>query len=208
MNTITYKAVEFFTIFIALPIGFVFPYSIWVKLSLGLIGFIYIAYVLLKYEGLAFKVSKELNWSLFWNQTLIKLIVISILTTFFVWATNREALFNVLLNKPGLWVFILFIYSVFSVYPQEVIYRTFFFTRYANLFRDRRLLIFVNAIIFSLGHIFFRNVLVLVLTFLGGVLFAVTYHKTKSTLLVSTEHALYGSWLFTVGMGEMLGFPE
>jgi hypothetical protein len=55
---------------------------------------------------------------------------------------------------------------------------------------------------------FFKNTLVLFLTFLGGVLFALTYNKTRSTLLVSIEHAIYGSWLFTVGMGNMLGFPS
>jgi len=27
-------------------------------------------------------------------------------------------------------------------------------------------------------------------------------------LLVSIEHAIYGCWLFTVGMGSMLGFPS
>jgi CAAX protease family protein len=70
------------------------------------------------------------------------------------------------------------------------------------------LLLFVNAIVFSLGHIFFRNTLVLVLTFFGGLLFAYTFSKTKSTLLVSIEHAIYGCWLFTVGMGSMLGFPS
>ena len=67
--------------------------------------------------------------------------------------------------------------------------------------------IFLNATLFSLAHIFFRNTLVLILTFLGGLLFAFTYHKSKSTLLVSIEHAIYGNWLFTVGMGEMLAFP-
>ena len=48
----------------------------------------------------------------------------------------------------------------------------------------------------------------MVLTFLGGLIFAITYYKTKSTLLVSIEHAIYGCWLFTVGMGDMLGFPS
>lgn len=48
----------------------------------------------------------------------------------------------------------------------------------------------------------------MILTFIGGLLFALTFKKTKSTLLVSIEHAIYGSWLFTVGMGEMLGFPS
>lgn len=48
----------------------------------------------------------------------------------------------------------------------------------------------------------------MVLTFVGGLLFAFTFQKTKSTLLVTVEHAIYGSWLFTVGMGNMLGFPS
>jgi membrane protease YdiL (CAAX protease family) len=55
---------------------------------------------------------------------------------------------------------------------------------------------------------FLKNSLVMLLTFLGGILFAITFHKTRSTLLVSIEHAIYGIWLFTVGMGEMLAFPS
>jgi membrane protease YdiL (CAAX protease family) len=61
--------------------------------------------------------------------------------------------------------------------------------------------------LFSWAHIFFKNSLVMILTFLGGILFAITFKKTQSTLLVSIEHAVYGCWLFTVGMGSMLGFP-
>ena len=53
----------------------------------------------------------------------------------------------------------------FSVYPQELIYRTFYFHRYSSLFRNKTLFIFLNAILFSLAHLFFRNALVLILTF-------------------------------------------
>jgi membrane protease YdiL (CAAX protease family) len=65
----------------------------------------------------------------------------------------------------------------------------------------------INAVLFSLAHIFFKNTLVLILTFIGGFLFIHTYSKTKSTTLVSIEHALYGNWLFTIGMGLILAFP-
>ncbi|WP_254712471.1 CPBP family intramembrane glutamic endopeptidase [Polaribacter pectinis] len=102
----------------------------------------------------------------------------------------------------------LFIYAFFSVYPQELLFRTFFFKRYENLFKNERLFIFINAVLFSLAHLFFQNTIVIVITFIGGILFAITYKKTKSTFLVSVEHAIYGCWLFTVGMGEMLGFPS
>lgn len=203
-----FKSIELFIIFIVLPICFALQFSIWIKMGIGLIGFIYIIYILLKVEQIKIKISTNINWIFFWKQTIYKLLIIMFLTTLFVWLSNKDLLFNVLINKPILWGFIVFIYSFFSVFPQELIYRRFFFQRYKSLFKSSNQFMFLNAIIFSLGHIFFRNSLVIVLTFLGGLLFAFTYNKTKSTLLVSIEHALYGSWLFTVGMGSVLGFPS
>lgn len=207
MNSIKYKGLEFFIIFILIPTSFTLNYSFWVKLGVGFFGFIYVIYVLLKIENQKFEISKYLDWKFFWKSTIIKLVLIAIITIGFVWITDSASLFSVMLNKPIKWLVLLFVYSFFSVYPQELIYRTFFFKRYAGLFKNEGLLIFVNAIFFSLAHLFFGSVLVLVLTFLGGLLFAYTYKKTQSTLLVSIEHAIYGCWLFTVGMGEMLGFP-
>lgn len=203
-----FKSIELFIIFIVLPICFALQFSIWIKMCIGLIGFIYIIYILLKVEQIKIKISTNINWIFFWKQTIYKLLIIMFLTTLFVWLSNKDLLFNVLINKPILWGFIVFVYSFFSVFPQELIYRRFFFQRYKSLFKSSNQFMFLNAIIFSLGHIFFRNSLVIVLTFLGGLLFAFTYNKTKSTLLVSIEHALYGSWLFTVGMGSVLGFPS
>lgn len=207
MNTLSYKVVEFFIIFIILPLSFVFDYPYQIKLGIGLFGFLYIVYVLLKVEKKKIKVNPDLNFKTFFKVTFIKLSVIALLTICFVWFTNAELLFNVLLSKPLLWLFILFFYSVFSVYPQELIYRTFYFERYQSVFKNTKIFLIINGLVFSLAHILFKNTLVLILTFLGGLLFALTYHKTKSTLLVSIEHAIYGCWLFTVGMGDMLGFP-
>ncbi|MCK5400938.1 MAG: CPBP family intramembrane metalloprotease [Flavobacteriaceae bacterium] len=208
MQSISYKLVEFMLLFIVLPISLALSFLIWIKLIIGVLGFAYIIFVLLKVEKNQFRVSKNLNWKVFWKETFIKLIIIAIITIAFVWFTDKDVLFNVIINKPKLWIIILFFYSLFSVYPQELIYRTFFFQRYQKLFSNHKLFIFVNAIVFSLAHFFFRNSLVILLTFLGGLLFALTFNKTKSTLLVSIEHAIYGSWLFTVGMGEMLAFPS
>ena len=208
MKSITYKLIEFFIVFILIPISFALEYSPFIKLGIGFVGFLYVIYLLLKVERKKFKVAQGLNWKQFWRETVIKLAIIAVLTTLFVWFTDNARLFEVLLNKPLLWLTILFVYSVFSVYPQELIYRTLFFERYAVLFQSTSFAIVLNAVVFSLAHIMFKSTLVLVLTFLGGLLFALTYTKTKSTLLVSIEHAIYGSWLFTVGMGTMLGFPS
>lgn len=207
MNSTQYKGLELFIIFILVPISFTLNYSPWIKFGIGFFGFIYVIYVLLNVENLKFKISKHLNWKLFWKSTIAKGVLIAVITTVFVWITDSVSLFNVMLENPFKWLFFLFVYSFFSVYPQELIYRTFFFKRYYSLFQNEGLFIFVNAILFSLAHFFFGSILVLVLTFFGGLLFAYTFKKTGSTLLVSIEHAVYGCWLFTVGMGGMLGFP-
>lgn len=199
---------EFFILFVLFPVSLAIDYPIWIKGFIGVSGFIYVIYYLLKIEKNTFKISPNINWKLFWTETGIKLSLIIIITTFYVWVTDSNQLFIVLRTKPLLWVVILFVYSLLSVYPQELLYRTFFFQRYQSLFKNEKLFVFINAIIFSLGHLFFKNALVIVLTFLGGLLFAITFNKTKSTLLVSIEHTIYGCWLFTAGMGTMLGFPS
>ncbi|RIA09961.1 CAAX prenyl protease-like protein [Flavobacteriaceae bacterium MAR_2010_72] len=208
MQSKQYKVIEFFIIFIVIPVSFTISYPIWIKMLIGLFGFLYVIFVLLKVEHNKFKIAPHLNWKQFFMHTLLKLLVIICITTLYMWLMDRENLFVVVLNKPLMWLVLLFIYSLLSVYPQELIYRTFFFQRYEMWFSNPKLFIFINAIVFSLAHLFFRNSLVIILTFIGGLLFAMTFNKTRSTLLVSIEHAIYGCWLFTIGMGSLLGFPN
>lgn len=208
MQSTRYKFFELLIIFILIPISFDFDYLPLLKLIIGILGLSYIIYILFKVEKISLKIKKNINWKNFWISTLIKFLIIAIVTSTFVWLTDKPSLFNVVLNKPVLWLLILLFYSLFSVYPQELIYRTFFFKRYKSLFKNETFFIFINAILFSLAHLLFKNTLVLLLTFIGGILFAFTYNRTKSTLLVSVEHSIYGCWLFTVGMGNMLGFPS
>lgn len=206
MNKPTAIRIELVVLFILLPLSYLLQYPVWLKISLGLIGLIYIVYILLKISRIRIK-PKDLPWKLFLRQLGLKFLIISLVTTGYVYLTDPSKLFYVPLHRPLLFAVIIAIYTLLSVWPQEVIYRTFFFERYGLLFSNQKVLMIVNASLFSLAHIFFRNTLVLVLTFLGGLLFAWTYLRFRSTLLVSVEHALYGNWLFTVGMGEMLAFP-
>jgi membrane protease YdiL (CAAX protease family) len=208
MHSTRYKSLELLIIFVLIPLSFAFSYAPLLKLVIGVLGFSYIIFVLFKIEKIKIKIEKNVNWMAFWKSILIKFLIIAIITTLYVWFTDAKNLFTVLLNKPKLWVLILLFYSLFSVYPQELLYRTFFFKRYTSLCKNDNFFIFINALLFSLAHLFFKNTLVLLLTFIGGILFAITFKKTKSTLLVSIEHSIYGCWLFTVGMGNMLGFPS
>jgi membrane protease YdiL (CAAX protease family) len=99
------------------------------------------------------------------------------------------------------WALVMVLYPLVSVYPQEIIYRTFFFHRYRDLFPKRWQMISASAIAFGYVHIIFENVLAVALTLLGGFLFARTYDRSRSTIVVSLEHGLYGCFLFTVGLG-------
>ncbi len=207
MNSATYKTIELVVIFIIIPASFMFSYDPKLKFAIGILGLIYVVYILFKKEKIKINIVPDIKWKLFFRKVSINLIVIALITVVYMYMFDRSNLFVVVLNKPKMWLLFVCIYSVISVYPQELLYRTFFFKRYESLVKNDRLFIIFNAIMFSIAHLLFKNVLVMVLTFLGGVLFAITYKKTKSTLLVSIEHAIYGSWLFTVGLGEILGFP-
>jgi membrane protease YdiL (CAAX protease family) len=105
-------------------------------------------------------------------------------------------------QRPALWVLVMLLYPVLSVYPQGLIYRAFFFQRYASLFPREWAMIVTSAAAFAFLHIIFRNNLAVILTFAGGLLFAFRYEQTGSLATASFEHALYGCWLFTLGLGR------
>lgn len=201
------RGLELILLFVLLPISFLMAYPIPIKAGLTLIGFIYIVVRLKRSNLLKLRFPDSSYFRPFWKATVIKLVIIIIVTIVYVLWVAPDKLFFVLIKRPDRWAIILLVYSFLSVWPQEIIYRTFFYDRYQHLIKSKWLFIFINAILFSLAHIFLRSFLVQLLTFVGGLLFAFTYQKTKSTTLVSIEHAIYGNWLFTVGMGEMLAFP-
>jgi membrane protease YdiL (CAAX protease family) len=119
-----------------------------------------------------------------------------------LWIVNPASLFTLALRHPAIWMAVMCAYPIASVLPQEFAYRVFFFERYRPLFGRDVGMILASAMAFSFAHIVFRNWLAVVLTFIGGVLFARSYQRTRSLWLVAVEHALYGCAIFTVGYGE------
>ncbi len=112
-----------------------------------------------------------------------------------------QRLFELPLNRTGLWVAIMLIYPLLSVYPQEVVYRTFIFHRYRALFTSERAMVWASALAFGWAHVILQSWLAVVLTIIGGWLFARTYAQSRSTAAAWIEHALYGCAVFTLGMG-------
>lgn len=119
--------------------------------------------------------------------------------------TRRYAprdLFGFVRCNPKLWALVMVGYPLLSVYPQGIIYRVFFFERYQALFPSLWLMVLMSALAFVYVHIVFRNWIAIALTIPGGFLFAIRYAHTGSLFISSFEHALYGCWLFTVGLGK------
>lgn len=110
-------------------------------------------------------------------------------------------LFSLPQQRPGLWLMVMLFYPILSVYPQELIYRAFFFYRYAPLFPGVHCRIAVSALSFGFMHIIFHNWIAVILTTIGGILFARSYVRSRSIALSSWEHTLYGCLLFTLGLG-------
>jgi membrane protease YdiL (CAAX protease family) len=82
-------------------------------------------------------------------------------------------------------------------------FRLFFFGRYRSLFLGNpHAAILLNAVLFAFVHIIFQNVISVVISLLGGLLFAWRFEKTRSFWAVWLEHSLYGNLLFTLGLGR------
>lgn len=131
---------------------------------------------------------------------IFALVAASVAVSVYLFAPDR--LFNFVKRAPGFWALVMCLYPVLSVYPQGVIYRAFFFERYRGLFPNSATMIAMSAVAFSFAHIIFRNQVAVVFTLIGGLLFAWRYADTGSLFTSSFEHALYGCWMFTIGLGE------
>ncbi|MGB5965818.1 MAG: CPBP family intramembrane glutamic endopeptidase [Sulfurimonadaceae bacterium] len=133
---------------------------------------------------------------------LKRFLVIGTAITLFVLYFKPELFLALVKANPWQWLAVMLFYPVFSAFIQEVLFRSFFFHRYEKLFKGRLiLLVTVNALLFAYVHIVFENWIAVVFTFFGGLLFAQTYLKTRSTLLTAIEHSLYGNTLYTLGLG-------
>lgn len=104
-------------------------------------------------------------------------------------------------DHPRLWLVILGFYPLLSAWPQELLYRTFFFHRYAGLL-GRRGTIAASGVAFALLHVVFVDPIAMALTLPMGLVLAHRYAEHRRLAPVWVEHALYGWAVFTLGLGS------
>jgi len=134
------------------------------------------------------------------RELLPRMTLITAAIGLFTWGCYPERFFLLVREQPLLWAAVLLLYPIFSVIPQEITFRRFFYHRYRMLFG--RAALWANALLFAYIHIVFGNIVAVAFTFVGGALFALTYERSRSVLLVSVEHACYGLALYTFGLGN------
>lgn len=204
-KSILHLWLELVILFVVTPLFLASPFSTTLKVIWLLCGLFYLSQLSIRHGWLdwkAFLPDQNIPFSLW-----LRWLLFALGSTVVVYLYFPELLFKVLLQNPLLYIFILFIYTMLSVVPQEWLYRYFMHVRYSDILPKGNIGMLVNGLLFSLAHLMFGNGLVLILTFVGGCLFYRTYHWSRSLYVVSIEHALYGLWLFTLGIGDMLAFP-
>lgn len=201
------KVLELVFLYIATPLILFTSSPTWLKGIYFLLSVSYTIYVGVVKEKIRFKRIKTKVYRRIFSVIGLRMILITTVTATFIYFYDNEAFFDVIINKPLMWLGFSLVYILASVIPQELIYREFFMKRYSDLIKNKTLLLLVNALLFSFAHIWFKSWIVLGFTFIGGVMFFLTYQKSKSLFVVILEHSIYGIWLYSVGYGELFKFP-
>jgi len=194
---------EFLILFVALPLGY--------RYSPAPIPALPLLWVVAGYAYWQLLRMPEFNRQWLWNAAPVQTHLKVILFTFtvlagLIWAGVHwfapQLEWRFVREHTILWAILMVVYPILSVYPQGMLYRAFFFSRYAKLFPGKWMMILASATAFAFLHIIFRNWLAVGMAFFGGVLFATLYSETNSLATSGLLHALFGCWLFTVGLGQ------
>lgn len=125
-TNINLKLTEIFLLFVVSPIILFLSIPIVFKVVYLLLGVIYITLISIFIESFQkTKIDHKLrNRAL--KHIVFRFLIIALLTIAILYTQNKEALFNVMLNKPTLWLKFSGIYILFSVIPQETHLQNFF----------------------------------------------------------------------------------
>ncbi|MDA8645624.1 CPBP family intramembrane metalloprotease, partial [Amylibacter sp.] len=150
--------------------------------------------------------TKGFFWRSLTGSIKIKPIIILGVITFICaslicWIILPERFWFIIINAPYVMVAIAILYPIFLVIPQELIYRALFFERYGHLFSSQRQAIFINALLFSFGHLMYWHIVVWFMTFIGSFIFSYAYLRPNGFMQTIALHSIAGIAIFASGLG-------
>lgn len=161
---------------------------------------------LLVYCGCILLIKKPANPNRFsiqanWKIIIAIFIVTGMVVYLFIYLYVNEGLFADIPGNRKLFYMIL-MYPLLSAFPQEIIFREFFFYRYRAIFQSEVWMLIINILLFSFAHIYFASSIVIIFTLVAGAIFAITYMRTRSLLVVSIQHSLCGLMILSSGLSQ------
>ena len=191
-------AFELIVLFVLLPILYWLNWVPIHKLIPLVMLFVYCSLFLFKYN----RVQPE-RWALRgnWNMILWRFVIVAIVVFMTLMFLPGHAVVADFEGNKNL-VIMMILYPFLSAFPQEVIFREFFFYRYRLLFKRDAVMYVSGVILFAFAHIYFTNWIVIAFTLVGGIIFSQTYLKTRSLLMVTIEHTLYGLLILASGLTD------
>jgi hypothetical protein len=156
---------EFVLLFVALPLGY--------RLSPIRVPALPILWVVAGYACWQLLRNPSFDRTRFWEigalpSRLGIILILFAIAAFALWIGVRRFApgleWSFVRESPAFWAVVMVAYPVLSVYPQGLLYRAFFFERYAVLFPGKWAMILASAAAFAFLHIIFRNWLAVLLT--------------------------------------------
>ncbi len=206
ISTKIFRWVEILLLYIGIPLMYFFDFLPVHKLvPLIIVSLVYL-YVILRDKSFK-RHQLKLNGLKAWSMIFFRTSIIIVFLLVYVWKTFPEQLFQMPSERTSFWIVLLVLYPLWSVIPQEFVYRVYFYHRFSGLLKSRNLLVIINAVLFSFSHIIFENWVALIFTFVVSIMFSLTYLRYRSYSMIVLEHALYGSMIFTIGPGNFFYIP-
>ena len=191
--------IEFFFIFIFLPVLFFFIPDTKVIFTTLYIVFFY-SFLKLKRDN-TFNFS-NLKKKTDWRFILLYSLIFSFLGLFYTLLLDKSLFFIFPRENPKVWLLVIILYPFFSVLPQEFIYRVFFLQRYKKILSKNLFTNYIlNSFIFSFAHIVFQNYHAVIITALVSPIFYYAYER-KSFFTCILVHSIGGLIIFTFGLGK------
>lgn len=148
-----------------------------------------------------FRLTNRVGFTLNIKRVCLLFVVLIIISSVVYIIIFRAQPFDFMLNGTSSWIVLLLLYPIFSALPQELIFRTFLFHRYKRIMPNKQHRILLSSLSFGFAHLMYGNIVAVGLSMVAGYCFCLTYVISRSTLLVTLEHSLWGLWIFTLGLG-------